>query len=86
MFSEKFSVPGTGFRREKKNLSDGFGELEGRQHMEAMDMGDLFREDVDDEASRLNIDEGLGKCKKGRTISDPAFAVCQSLELNKLTS
>ena len=29
-----------------------------------MDMGDLFWEDVDDEASRLNIDERLREMQK----------------------
>lgn len=40
----------------KESLTDGIGELACRQRMEAMDIGDLFWQDVDNEASRLEAE------------------------------
>jgi choline kinase len=39
--------------KEKESLSDSIRELASCQRMEAMDIGDLFWQDIDDEPSRL---------------------------------
>ena len=43
----------------KESLSDGIGELIRHQRMEAMDMGDLFWQDVDDEAALHEAEKRL---------------------------
>ena len=60
----------------KESLSDGIRELARLERMEAMDIGDLFWQDIDDEASRLEVEkrlEGsqhpLKKPTRPRTIS-----------------
>jgi choline kinase len=44
----------------KESLSHGIGELARLHRMEAMDIGDLFWQDVDDEKSRLEAEKRLG--------------------------
>ena len=43
----------------KESLSDGIRELAGLERMEAMNIGDLFWQDIDDEASRLEVEKRL---------------------------
>ena len=45
----------------KESLSDGIRELARCQRMEAMDIGDLFWQDIDDEASRLEGEKRLSE-------------------------
>jgi choline kinase len=45
----------------KERLSDGIRELACRGRMEAMDIGGLLWQDVDDEASRLEVEKRLGQ-------------------------
>jgi choline kinase len=48
-----FEALETAISKGKESLSDGILELAGCRRMEAMDIGDLFWQDIDDEASRL---------------------------------
>jgi choline kinase len=43
----------------RESLSDGIRELASSHRMEAMDIGDLFWQDIDDEASRLEAERRL---------------------------
>ena len=43
----------------KESLSDGIRELARLERMEAMDIGDLFWQDIDDEASRQEVEKKL---------------------------
>jgi len=45
----------------KESLSDGIRELARLERMEAMDIGDLFWQDIDDEASRQEVEKRLTK-------------------------
>ena len=45
----------------KESLSDGIRELARLERMEAMNIGDLFWQDIDDEASRLEAEKRLTK-------------------------
>jgi choline kinase len=54
-----FDALETAISKGKESLSDGIRELARRGHMEAMDIGDLFWQDVDDEASRLKVEKRL---------------------------
>ena len=49
----------------KESLSDGIRELAHCQRMEAMDIGDLFWQDVDDETSRLESEKRLSLLQNG---------------------
>ena len=56
-----FDALETAISRGKESLSDGIRELGRRGRMQAMDIGDLFWQDIDDEASRLEAEERLRK-------------------------
>lgn len=56
-----FGALETAFSGGKESLSDGIGELARCQRMEAMDIGDLFWQDIDDEASRLEGEKRLSE-------------------------
>jgi choline kinase len=45
--------------RGQESLSDGIRELARQERMEAMDIGELFWQDVDDETSRLEVEKKL---------------------------
>lgn len=57
----------TAISRGKESLSDGIRELAHQERMEAMDIGDLFWQDVDDETSRLEVEKRLFLFKAGET-------------------
>jgi choline kinase len=50
----------------KESLSDGIRELAGRQRMEAMDIGELFWQDIDDEAALLEGERRLHQIAQGK--------------------
>jgi len=54
-----FDALETAISKGKESLSDGIRELARLQRMEAMDIGDLFWQDIDDEASRLKVEKRL---------------------------
>jgi choline kinase len=64
-----FDALETAISQKKESLSDGIRELARRGRMEAMDIGGLFWQDIDDEASRLEAEKrllkGLG-ARRGR--------------------
>ncbi len=62
-----FDALETAISRGKESLSDGIRELAARIRMEAMDIGDLFWQDVDDESSRLEVEKRLLQVKGGET-------------------
>ncbi len=51
--------------RGEESLSDGIRELARQECMEAMDIGELFWQDVDDESSRLEVEKRLLQGKGG---------------------
>jgi choline kinase len=61
-----FEALETAISRGKETLSDGIRELACCQRMEAMDIGDLFWQDIDDEASRLLGERRLSEFLPGR--------------------
>lgn len=61
-----FDALETAISQKKESLSDGIRELARRGRMEAMDIGDLFWQDIDDEASRLEAEKRLLKGLGGR--------------------
>lgn len=67
-----FSSPGifdaleTAISKGKESLSDGIRELARDQRMEAMDIGNLFWQDIDDEASRLEAEKRLSVHSRSR--------------------
>ena len=56
-----FDALETAISQKKESLSDGIRELARQGRMEAMDIGDLFWQDIDDEASRLEAEKRLLK-------------------------
>ena len=61
-----FDALETAISQKKESLSDGIRELASWGRMEAMDIGDLFWQDIDDEASRLEAEKRLLKVLGGR--------------------
>jgi len=59
-----FDALETAVSRGKESLSDGIRELARMGRMEAMDTGGLFWQDVDDEASRLEVEKRLLKIQE----------------------
>jgi len=49
-----------------KCLSDGIGEPASLERMETMDIGDLFSQDIDDDASRPEVEKRLWKVEDGK--------------------
>jgi choline kinase len=68
-----FEALETAISRGKETLSDGIREVACGQRMEAMDIGDLFWHDVDDEVSRLVGEERLLKLLGSRQRENPAL-------------
>ncbi|HYB21556.1 MAG TPA: phosphocholine cytidylyltransferase family protein [Thermodesulfobacteriota bacterium] len=66
-----FNALETAISRGKESLSDGIRELAYRQCMEAMSIGDLFWQDVDDEASRMVAEKRLLGMKGGALPNGP---------------
>ena len=60
-----FEALETALSRGQESLSDGIRELARQERMEAMDVGDLFWQDVDDETSRLEVEKRLLQVKGG---------------------
>ncbi len=60
-----FDALETAISKGKESLSDGIRELAYDQRMEATDIGDLFWQDVDDEASRMQVEKKLLELKTG---------------------
>jgi choline kinase len=58
-----FDALETSISKGEESLSDGIRELAHRQCMEAMSIGDLFWQDVDDEASRMQAEKRLQEAK-----------------------
>jgi 1L-myo-inositol 1-phosphate cytidylyltransferase len=56
-----FDALETSIFKGRESLSDGIRELARQGRMEAMDMGDLFWLDIDDEASRLEAEKRLSE-------------------------
>jgi choline kinase len=54
----------------KESLSDGIRELADCGRMEAMDIGDLFWQDIDDEAGRLVGEKRLAELSRGDQCED----------------
>jgi choline kinase len=60
-----FDALETAISRGEESLSDGIRDLARQERMEAMDIGDLFWQDVDDETSRLEVEKRLLQVKGG---------------------
>ncbi len=60
-----FDALRTAVSRGQESLSDGIRELASQQRMQAMDIGSLFWQDVDDEASRLEVEKRISKARGG---------------------
>jgi 1L-myo-inositol 1-phosphate cytidylyltransferase len=56
-----FDALETAMSRGQESLSDGIRELARQERMEAMDIGDLFWLDIDDEASLLEAEKRLSQ-------------------------
>jgi choline kinase len=54
----------------RESLTDGIRELVRCQRMEAMDIGDLFWQDIDDEAARLEGEKRLTELLQSGRVSD----------------
>jgi choline kinase len=60
-----FDALETAISRGEESLSDGIRDLAHQERMEAMDIGDLYWQDVDDETSRLEVEKRLLQVKGG---------------------
>jgi choline kinase len=60
-----FDALETAISRGQESLSDGIRNLARQERMEAMDIGDHFWQDIDDETSRLEVEKRLLQVKGG---------------------
>jgi len=66
-----FDALETAVSKGKESLSEGIRELARKGRMEAMDPGGLFWQDVDDEASRLEVEKRLLKIQEAERRKGP---------------